>query len=248
MSLTGYTHDGHSWMRMGLGHYGWGLGHGKEARSVTDDHCGSWVHARTAKRQPTNKIWWGGAREVSQVTRAHRGHVMRGKIPPQKRQKEAQAQKWTERQREYRQQAQTYLRKHEIQCIIYVKKNPNNKQKQCKQNSQHRINTFSSQEQQTRKRRKTKNAQKQQKNTAKTKARKYCSENSSTVCASKTATGVKKIREHTKRQKQMFNNDKQPPNKPQKPERAPERQNSTARPTLASPNTLSTNQKNFGSI
>ena len=159
-----------------------------------------------------------------------------------------QAQKWTERQREYRQQAQTYLRKHEIQYIIYVKKNPNNKQKQCKQNSQHRINTFSSQEQQTRKRRKTKNAQKQQKNTAKTKARKYCSENSSTVCASKTATGVKKIREHTKRQKQMFNNDKQPPNKPQKPERAPERQNSTARPTLASPNTLSTNQKNFGSI
>jgi len=46
-----YAHGGHSWMRMGVGYYKWGLGHGNEARQATDGHFRSWEHARTTKKQ-----------------------------------------------------------------------------------------------------------------------------------------------------------------------------------------------------
>ena len=124
-------------------------------------------------------------------------------------------------------------------------KKTNNKQKQCKQHSQRRINTFFSQGQRTRKRRKTKNTQKQQKNTEKTKARKQAAKTVALFVLAKPLQVQKKFSEHTKRQQKMFINDKQPSNKSQKPERVPERQNSTVRPTLASPNTLPTNQRKF---
>ena len=39
MLLQGY--GGHSWVRMGIVGYTWGIGHGKEAMRVTDGHCGS---------------------------------------------------------------------------------------------------------------------------------------------------------------------------------------------------------------
>ena len=192
-----------------------------------------------------NKIWRGGTREVIRVTGAHRGCVMRAKAPHKNRQKETQAKKQTERKRENRQQAQTYLRNTQNAMHNLRQKKTNNKQKQCKQHSQRRINTFFSQGQRTRKRRKTKNTQKQQKNTEKTKARKQAAKTVALFVLAKPLQVQKKFSEHTKRQQKMFINDKQPPNKPQKPERAPERQNSTVRPTLASPNTLPTNQRKF---
>ena len=94
-----YSHGKHSWMWMNLGDYEWGLGYGNEANSVTGGHCGSWVwvHTRTDKRQPKNKIWRGGTREVSLVTGADRGNVMKGQSPHKNKREESQAKQQEER-------------------------------------------------------------------------------------------------------------------------------------------------------
>ena len=88
-----HPHGGHSWMQMGLGDYKWGLVCENEARSAADGHCESWVHARIGAKDKKNKIWRGGARAVSRVTCARRGHAMRAKAPHKNKQKKAQAKK-----------------------------------------------------------------------------------------------------------------------------------------------------------
>ena len=91
-------------------------------------------------------------------------------------------------------------------------------------------------------------AQKQQNNTPKPKQQKKATKTASLFVIAKALQEQKKRRENTKRQKKNFHNGKQFLNIPQKPERAPERQNATTRPSLTQPSTLPSCQKNSVSI
>ena len=99
-------------MRMGTVNYCAGSGHEKESRSVTDGRCGSWVYARTAKRQPKTRLGDEGQGRLVESRMHTGGHALSAKALHKNGQKEPQAKKQTEQQTENRQQTQTYLQKH----------------------------------------------------------------------------------------------------------------------------------------
>ena len=118
-----HAHGGHAWMRMGLRHHGWGLGHGKEARSATDGHCGSWVPRPNGQKTTNTRDLARRGKGGKSSHACTQGHVM-GDQGPTKTDKKRRKQKSKRKgKRESRQHAQTYLRKHKMQCTIYAKKN-----------------------------------------------------------------------------------------------------------------------------
>ena len=124
----------HLWARMGVWGHNCGFGHRKEAKRAAGGCCQSRVHARTAERRPKIKVCRRGERDVSRVTGAHRGDVIRTKALQKNTQPETQAKKQTERQRENRQQPHTHTQQntttqHIIQPLKTAKTSKNNADK-----------------------------------------------------------------------------------------------------------------------
>ena len=172
---------------------------------------------------------------------------MRAKAPHKNGHKEAQEKKHTERQRENRQQAQTYLQKHNNSKHNLAQEKRENKRKQCRQNSQCRIYITTSQRHEKVKETAPQNAQKQQKNTTETKARNKAAKTASLFLLVKMLQARKKQKNNAKRQKKIIPNEICTQDKPQKPQRSSARQNSATRRAKRLPSKSPTGQqKNFG--
>jgi len=167
----------------------WGTGRRQEAPLMVI--VGRGCHARTAKRQPTHEIWRGGAREVSRVTRAHRG-MLWGIKAPQKQTKRGASKKANGKAKERADSMHRHTYENTKCNALFT---PKKTQKQAKTTqaklttpNQHYLQgrTKNTQKKETKKRAKT------AKEYSENQSNKKSNENRSTICARKNATGAKK--------------------------------------------------------
>ena len=102
-------------MQMDTGDYCVGSGHEKESRTATDGRCGSWMHDRTTKDNHKTRLGDEGQGMLVEAQTLTGGNIMRAKALPKTRHKQSYAKKKRERQRENRQQVQSYLQNTTLQ-------------------------------------------------------------------------------------------------------------------------------------
>ena len=199
-----YVHGDHLWVWMGAGEHSWGLRHGKEAKWVADNRCQSCVHARTVRRQSKTRFGEEGQGWLVE-SRVRTGDMLWAQKPPAKTDKKRRKQKNNQNGKERnRQQAQTYLQKHNNTTHNLTQEKRKNKWKQRRQNTQCQINITPGHRNEKGKINAPKNAQKQQKHTAKNKARKQATKTTTLFVLSKTLQAPEKRREKCKQQQKTF--------------------------------------------
>ena len=120
-----------------------------------------------------------------------------------------------------------------------------NKQKQSRQNEQRKSNVIISPLHEKVKETAPQNAQKQEKNTTEPKARNKAAKTASLFRDTKIKQTPKKQKKNTKHQRKIILNEKCAQCKPEKPQRAPGRQNSAVRQAKRLPRTSPTGQQFF---